>query len=183
LICDEVPYPAVGIRYYEDEDPLEIANASVANSPSKRSLVLSVFTKDRARFEAAAAKLRAYTETDGGLEAAVAQDGTNFSGGQKQRLSIARALVRKPEVYIFDDSFSALDFKTDAKLRRALSDKIEDATVFIVAQRVNTVMSADNIIVLDEGRIVGQGKHKELLESCDTYREIVSSQLSLEELA
>jgi ATP-binding cassette subfamily B protein len=123
------------------------------------------------------------SETDGGLEADVAQDGTNFSGGQKQRLSIARALVRKPEVYIFDDSFSALDFKTDAKLRRALSDKIENATLFIVAQRVNTVMNADNIIVLDEGRIVGQGKHKELLESCDTYREIVSSQLSLEELA
>jgi ATP-binding cassette subfamily B protein len=118
-----------------------------------------------------------------GIEAPVAQDGTNFSGGQKQRLSIARALVRKPEVYIFDDSFSALDFKTDAKLRQALSAEIEDATVIIVAQRVNTVMNADNIIVLDEGSIAGQGKHKELMESCETYREIVSSQLSLEELA
>ncbi len=123
------------------------------------------------------------SDTEGGLEAAVAQDGTNFSGGQKQRLSIARALVRKPEVYIFDDSFSALDFKTDAKLRRALSAEIENATVFIVAQRVSTVMGADNIIVLDEGRVVGQGKHKELLESCGTYREIVSSQLSMEEMA
>ena len=123
------------------------------------------------------------SETEGGLEAAVAQDATNFSGGQKQRLSIARALVRKPEVYIFDDSFSALDFKTDAKLRRALSTEIDNATVFIVAQRVSTVMSADNILVLDEGRLVGQGKHKELLESCDTYREIVSSQLSMEEMA
>jgi ATP-binding cassette subfamily B multidrug efflux pump len=118
-----------------------------------------------------------------GLESPVAQDGTNFSGGQKQRLSIARALVRKPEVYIFDDSFSALDFKTDAKLRKALSGEIKQATVFIVAQRVNTVMNADNIIVLDEGKVVGQGKHKELLAGCDTYREIVSSQLSLEELA
>ncbi len=123
------------------------------------------------------------SETEEGLGAAVAQDGTNFSGGQKQRLSIARALVRRPEVYIFDDSFSALDFKTDAKLRHALANEIENATVFIVAQRVNTVMNADNIIVLDEGRVVGQGKHNELLESCGTYREIVSSQLSLEELA
>ncbi len=122
------------------------------------------------------------SETEGGLEGAVAQDGTNFSGGQKQRLSIARALVRKPEVYIFDDSFSALDFKTDAKLRRALMKEIGNATVFIVAQRVSTVMNADNILVLDEGRIVGQGKHKELMESCGAYREIVSSQLSLEEL-
>ena len=120
---------------------------------------------------------------DDGIEAPVAQGGTNFSGGQKQRLSIARALVRRPEVYIFDDSFSALDFKTDAKLRQALSKEIENATVFIVAQRVSTVMNADNIIVLDEGKVVGQGKHKELMERCDTYREIVSSQLSLEELA
>lgn len=123
------------------------------------------------------------SETEGGLEAPVAQDGTNFSGGQKQRLSIARALVRRPEVYIFDDSFSALDFKTDAKLRRALLLEIGQATVFIVAQRVSTVMNADNIIVLEEGRVVGQGKHKQLLERCDTYREIVSSQLSLEELS
>ncbi len=123
------------------------------------------------------------SELEEGLESPVAQDGTNFSGGQKQRLSIARALVRKPEVYIFDDSFSALDFKTDAKLRKALSGEIEQATVFIVAQRVSTVMNADNIIVLDDGKVVGQGKHKELLAGCDTYREIVSSQLSLEELA
>ena len=120
---------------------------------------------------------------EGGIEAPVAQDGTNFSGGQKQRLSIARALVRRPEVYIFDDSFSALDFMTDAKLRRALADEIRDATVIIVAQRVSTVMGADNIIVLDEGRIAGQGRHKQLLQSCETYREIVASQLGLEEMA
>ena len=120
---------------------------------------------------------------DDGAQAAVAQDGTNFSGGQKQRLSIARALVRRPEVYIFDDSFSALDFKTDARLRQALSKNIQEATVFIVAQRVSTVMNADTILVLDDGRVVGQGTHKELLKSCETYKEIVSSQLSLEELA
>lgn len=124
-----------------------------------------------------------FVAEQGGIDAPVAQDGTNFSGGQKQRLSIARALVRRPEVYIFDDSFSALDFKTDAKLRQALSTQIENATVFIVAQRVSTVLTADNIIVLDEGKLAGQGKHKELMESCKTYREIVSSQLSLEELA
>ncbi|MDD5018358.1 MAG: ABC transporter ATP-binding protein, partial [Eubacteriales bacterium] len=120
---------------------------------------------------------------DKGIEADVSQDATNFSGGQKQRLSIARALVRNPEVYIFDDSFSALDFKTDAKLRRALMAEIENATVFIVAQRVSTVMNADNIIVLDNGNVVGQGRHKTLMKNCETYREIVSSQLSMEELA
>lgn len=123
------------------------------------------------------------SELSEGIEAEVAQGGTNYSGGQKQRLSIARALVRDPEVYIFDDSFSALDFKTDAKLRKALSQKIDNATVFIVAQRVSTVMNADRILVLDNGKVVGQGTHKELLESCKTYQEIVSSQLSMEELA
>lgn len=120
---------------------------------------------------------------EGGIEAPVSQDGTNFSGGQKQRLSIARALIRKPEVYIFDDSFSALDFKTDAKLRQALACEVTQASVLIVAQRVNTVMNADNILVLDEGRLVGQGTHRELMKSCDTYKEIVESQLSVEELA
>ncbi len=123
------------------------------------------------------------SELDEGLDAPVSQNGTNFSGGQKQRLSIARALVRKPEIFIFDDSFSALDFKTDAKLRRALKAEIENSTVFIVAQRVSTVMDADNILVLDDGKIVGQGRHKELMKSCATYMEIVESQLSLEELA
>jgi len=120
---------------------------------------------------------------DGGFEHQIAQGGTNVSGGQKQRLSIARALVRKPEVYIFDDSFSALDFKTDARLRAALKKEIAEATVIIVAQRVGTVMDADRIIVLDEGKIAGIGTHKELLTTCDVYREIVSSQLSEEEIA
>jgi ATP-binding cassette subfamily B protein len=119
---------------------------------------------------------------DGGYDHEIAQGGTNVSGGQKQRLSIARALVRKPEIYIFDDSFSALDFKTDAKLRAALKKETLDSTVIIVAQRVGTVMDADRIIVLDEGRIVGMGTHRELLDKCDVYREIVSSQLSEEEI-
>ncbi len=118
-----------------------------------------------------------------GFDSVIAQGGTNVSGGQKQRLSIARALVRRPEIYIFDDSFSALDFKTDARLRAALKKETVDSTVLIVAQRVSTVMDADRIIVLDEGRIAGIGTHKELLNNCNVYREIVSSQLSEEELA
>lgn len=118
-----------------------------------------------------------------GYQSVIAQGGTNISGGQKQRISIARALVRKPEIYVFDDSFSALDFKTDAKLRAALKKETVDATVLIVAQRVSTIIDADQIIVLDEGRIVGAGKHKELMESSAVYREIVTSQLSEEEIA
>ncbi len=120
---------------------------------------------------------------EGGFEHHITQGGTNVSGGQKQRLSIARALARKPEVYIFDDSFSALDFKTDARLRAALKKEIAEATVIIVAQRVGTVMDADNIIVLDKGQIAGMGTHKELLTGCEVYREIVASQLSEEEIA
>lgn len=118
-----------------------------------------------------------------GYASEIAQGGTNVSGGQKQRLSIARALVGRPEVYIFDDSFSALDFKTDARLRAALKRETADSTVIIVAQRVSTVMDADRIIVLDEGQIVGIGSHRELLDTCGVYREIVSSQLSEEEIA
>lgn len=122
-------------------------------------------------------------EMEGGFDHFISAGGTNVSGGQKQRLSIARALVRKPEIYIFDDSFSALDFKTDAKLRAALRQEVKNSTVIIIAQRVSTIMNADKIIVLDEGKIVGIGKHKELLKTCDVYREIVYSQLSEEELA
>lgn len=122
-------------------------------------------------------------EMKDGFDSVIAQGGTNVSGGQKQRLSIARALVRRPEIYVFDDSFSALDFKTDAQLRTALKKEIADATVFIVAQRVSTVMDADQIIVLDEGRITGIGTHRALMETSEVYREIVSSQLSLEEIA
>ncbi|MCU0485059.1 MAG: ABC transporter ATP-binding protein/permease [Anaerolineales bacterium] len=118
-----------------------------------------------------------------GFDAEISQGGTNVSGGQKQRLAIARALVKKPPIYIFDDSFSALDFKTDAALRRALKEKTGDSTVFIVTQRVATIKNADQIIVLDEGRVVGKGKHQELMKSCETYREIAFSQLTEEELA
>lgn len=118
-----------------------------------------------------------------GFNSRVAQGGANFSGGQKQRLSIARAVVRKPEIYIFDDSFSALDFKTDARLRSALRKETRDSTVILIAQRVSTVMGADRIIVLDKGRIVGMGTHKQLMDTCVIYREIAFSQLSEEELA
>lgn len=123
------------------------------------------------------------SEMKDGYDSLIAQGGNNVSGGQKQRLSIARALVRRPEVYIFDDSFSALDFKTDAKLRAALKSETTEAAVLIVAQRVSTVMDADRILVMDEGRIVGSGTHKELLANNEVYREIVSSQLTEEEIA
>ena len=112
----------------------------------------------------------------------IAQGGTNVSGGQKQRLSIARAIAKHPDVYIFDDSFSALDYKTDVKLRNALKEKTEDSTVIIVAQRISTILHAEQIIVLDDGKIVGKGTHKELLKNCEEYYQIASSQLSEKEL-
>ena len=117
-------------------------------------------------------------EKEDGFESAIAQGGTNVSGGQKQRLSIARAIARHPKVYIFDDSFSALDFKTDTQLRRALSEKTKDAVVIIVAQRVSTILNADQIIVLDDGRMIGKGTHKELVAECEEYKQIAQSQLS-----
>jgi ATP-binding cassette subfamily B protein len=120
---------------------------------------------------------------DGGLEAAIAQGGTNVSGGQRQRLAIARALVKRAEIYVFDDSFSALDLATDARLRRALKEKEAGATFVIVAQRVSTITDADLILVIENGRIVGSGTHEELLETSETYAEIVSSQLTAEEAA
>jgi ATP-binding cassette subfamily B protein len=113
---------------------------------------------------------------------AVAQGGTNVSGGQKQRLSIARAIAKDPKVYLFDDSFSALDYKTDVTLRRALNEAVKDATVIIVAQRISTVLHADQILVLDEGKVAGIGTHDELMKTCETYREIARSQLSEKEL-
>jgi ATP-binding cassette subfamily B protein len=119
----------------------------------------------------------------GGLDSEIAQGGTNVSGGQRQRLAIARALVKRPEIYVFDDSFSALDLATDARLRRALRAGEQDATFVIVAQRVSTIVDADQIIVLDDGRVVGIGRHDELLKSCPTYAEIVDSQLTAEEAA
>jgi ATP-binding cassette subfamily B protein len=122
-------------------------------------------------------------ENPEGLKAAVSQGGMNFSGGQKQRLAIARALAKKPDIYIFDDSFSALDFKTDATLRQALKKETVGSTVLIVAQRISTIMDADRIIVLEAGKIAGTGTHRELMQSCKVYQQIVLSQLSAEELA
>jgi ATP-binding cassette subfamily B protein len=121
--------------------------------------------------------VRALTE---GLEAPVSQGGTNFSGGQRQRLAIARAIVRRPEIYLFDDSFSALDLATDARLRAALRPVTREATVLVVAQRVSSIVDADQILVLDNGELVGVGTHDELLEGCPTYAEIVQSQLPAE---
>ena len=121
-------------------------------------------------------------EKEDGLQSEVTRGATNFSGGQKQRLSIARAIARQPEIYLFDDSFSALDYKTDAVLRRQLAGVTRDAAVIIVAQRVSTIMSADCILVLDDaGHVAGMGRHRDLLQSCGVYREIVTSQLSAEE--
>ena len=118
-----------------------------------------------------------------GLQEPVAEAGANFSGGQKQRLAIARAVIRRPEIYIFDDSFSALDYATDAKLRARLKAETGDATVLIVAQRVSTIMEADRIVVLNEGEVVGIGTHRELLANNQIYYDIASSQLTEEELA
>jgi ATP-binding cassette subfamily B multidrug efflux pump len=123
------------------------------------------------------------SEMKDGFDSIISQGGTNVSGGQKQRISIARAVVRRPEIYLFDDCFSALDFKTDARLRAALKRETLDSTVLIVGQRVATIMDADRIVVLEEGRIAGMGTHRELYRSCDVYHEIVASQLSEEEIA
>lgn len=180
----------VDVRDY----PQEVLRSKIGFVPQKPSLVSGSvaanlrFGKEDATDEECVdaletAQAKGFVEEQGGLAAKVSQDGSNFSGGQKQRLCIARALVRNPEIYIFDDSFSALDFKTDYKLRQALAEKTRDKAVFIVAQRVSTVMNAHNIVVLDEGRIAGQGTHAQLMKHCETYREIVASQLSMEELA
>ena len=181
----------VDIREMSQQD----LRAKIGLVPQK-SVLFSGSIADNIRYgkeDAAAEEIRHAAETaqatefisemKDGFDSVIAQGGTNISGGQKQRLSIARALVRKPEIYIFDDSFSALDFKTDAKLRAALRRETSESAVIIVAQRVSTVMDADRIIVLEDGRIAGMGRHKELIKSCEVYREIVSSQLSEEEIA
>ena len=117
----------------------------------------------------------------GGYDSPIEQGGQNLSGGQKQRISIARAVIRRPEFYLFDDSFSALDFRTDLELRRALAAETENSTVLIVAQRVSTIMHADQILVLERGELVGKGTHQQLMQTCEIYREIVLSQLSEQE--
>ena len=141
--------------------------------PSKRAI----------RTAAKVAQAKSFIEKlDKQYDSHIAQAGTNISGGQKQRLAIARAVARNPEIYIFDDSFSALDYKTDASLRKALKDYTKDATSLIVAQRIGTIMHADQIIVLDKGHCVGRGTHRELMKNCEVYREIALSQLTKEEL-
>jgi ATP-binding cassette, subfamily B, multidrug efflux pump len=122
-------------------------------------------------------------EMPDGLESPIAQGGTNVSGGQRQRLSIARALVRRPEIFLFDDSFSALDLATDAALRLALRPHVQRAAVIVVAQRVSTILDADQIVVLDKGSVVGIGNHRQLMDTCPTYVEIVESQLTPEQAA
>lgn len=142
------------------------------------------FTDDDVKHAIETAQAKEFVDkTEGGIDAFVAQGGSNFSGGQKQRLSIARAICRHPEILIFDDSFSALDYKTDRVLRDTLRKTCADATRFIVAQRIGTIRDADKIIVLDDGKIAGMGKHNELMETCEVYRQIAYSQLSKEELA
>lgn len=140
-------------------------------------------TEEKAKEAIEVAQAKEFVEKmDDKYKTHIAQGGTNISGGQKQRLAIARAIARNPEIYIFDDSFSALDYKTDSILRKELKKYTKYATSMIVAQRIGTIMNADKIIVLDKGKIVGLGTHKELLKSCDVYREIALSQLSKEEL-
>jgi len=140
---------------------------------------------EEALLEAAGtAQVRDFIEASSeGLEAPISQGGSNVSGGQKQRLSIARALVKKAPIYIFDDSFSALDFKTDAALRRALKETTANSVLLLITQRVSTVKNAEQIVVLDNGQVAGIGTHRELMKSCETYREIAMSQLSMEELS
>ena len=128
------------------------------------------------------AQAKPFVDKMGGLDAEIAQNGSNLSGGQKQRLSIARAVAHKPPICIFDDSFSALDYKTDKTLRATLKKEMTESTKFIVAQRIGTIKDADLIVVLDSGNVVGMGKHEELLENCKVYQEIASSQLSKEEI-
>jgi len=177
------------------EMPQEVLRSKIGFVPQKAVLFTGTIA-DNIRYgkeDASEEELRRAAETaqamefisemEEGFNTLIAQGGKNVSGGQKQRLAIARALVRRPEIYVFDDSFSALDYKTDARLRAALREETKDATVIIVAQRVSTIIDADRIIVLDEGRIVGNGTHHELMKSCEAYREIVSSQLSEEEIA
>jgi ATP-binding cassette subfamily B protein len=135
-----------------------------------------------AKFAETAQALDSIKSSEQGFSTRVSQGGANLSGGQRQRLSVARALAKRPEIYIFDDALSALDYKTDAELRKALKKETSSATVLIVTQRISTVMAADQIVVLDDGKVAGIGTHKELMEKCQVYSELANSQLSREEL-
>lgn len=176
-----------------ENDAVELADTSTPAGRKREALQLAVDAandgkltdEQMSRVKAAADVAQAsefVNRMDGGFDSLIAQGGSNVSGGQKQRLSIARAVYRHPEILIFDDSFSALDFKTDRAVRDALAEEAKDSTKLIVAQRIGTIMNADRIVVLDEGKVVGQGTHKELLENCEVYRQIAESQLSESEL-
>lgn len=173
------------------EQSLELLWSSIGLCPQKPFLFSGTVASnlrfgdeqasDEALWEALdVAQARDFVEAmDGGLQAEISQGGSNLSGGQRQRLAIARAIVKNPAVYVFDDSFSALDYATDARLRQALRSRTRDSVVLVVAQRVATVRYADSIVVLEAGRVVGVGSHDELLDTCPTYQEIVSSQLAV----
>ena len=176
-----------------ENDTVELADTSTPAGRKREALQLAadaandgkLTDEQMSRVKAAADVAQAsefVNRMDGGFDSPIAQGGSNVSGGQKQRLSIARAVYRHPEILIFDDSFSALDFKTDRAVRDALAEGAKDSTKLIVAQRIGTIMNADRIVVLDEGKVVGQGTHKELLENCEVYRQIAESQLSESEL-
>lgn len=176
-----------------ENDAVELADTSTPAGRKREALQLTadaandgkLTDEQMSRVKAAADVAQAsefVNRMDGGFDSPIAQGGSNVSGGQKQRLSIARAVYRHPEILIFDDSFSALDFKTDRAVRDALAEEAKDSTKLIVAQRIGTIMNADRIVVLDEGKVVGQGTHKELLENCEVYRQIAESQLSESEL-
>ena len=160
-----------------------IFNDTVSNNVAYGDDLKGEISKDSVKKAIEVAQAKDFVEKmENGYDTDMARGGTNVSGGQKQRISIARAISRKPEIYIFDDTFSALDYKTDSVLRKALREYTKNATILIVVQRIGTIMNADKIIVLDEGKIVGMGKHKELLENCEVYKQIALSQLSKEEL-
>ncbi len=176
-----------------ENDAVELADTSTPAGRKREALQLAadaandgkLTDEQMSRVKAAADVAQAsefVNRMDGGFDSPIAQGGSNVSGGQKQRLSIARAVYRHPEILIFDDSFSALDFKTDRAVRDALAEEAKDSTKLIVAQRIGTIMNADRVVVLDEGKVVGQGTHKELLENCEVYRQIAESQLSESEL-
>ena len=176
-----------------ENDAVELADTSTPAGRKREALQLAadaandgkLTDEQMSRVKAAADVAQAsefVNRMDGGFDSPIAQGGSNVSGGQKQRLSIARAVYRHPEILIFDDSFSALDFKTDRAVRDALAEEAKDSTKLIVAQRIGTIMNADRIVVLDEGKVVGQGTHRELLENCEVYRQIAESQLSESEL-
>ncbi|MCK4551396.1 MAG: ABC transporter ATP-binding protein [Tenericutes bacterium] len=185
LTIDGVPIRDIKLKKLREQIGYITQKAQLFSGTIKENIAFGKIDASQENVEEAAeiAQAKEFIDSlDEKYETYVEQGGVNFSGGQKQRISIARSLVRKPKIYIFDDSFSALDFKTDANLRKAMKEQVKDSTVLIVAQRIGTIMDADKIIVLQEGKMVGYGKHKELLKDCKVYREIALSQMEEEEL-